>query len=577
MPKALSTLAVGNKVEIPVNSAFQSRFGSKIVFKVADKNHTGYPSGAVTLITDKIIQLMCSDAIEASNSDSNRKQYGNNRHIHSNILQWLNSNAAAGAWYSAKHSADAPPTNANVYQNYNEYDQWAGFLAMLPAQFVDALMTTTLSVVKATVDGGSYETFTAKMFLPSTTEVGLANENSIAEGVKLALFSDDASRLAYPTSECVSNSEYTNASLNTTAAWYWWLRTPNVSNSCNVRSVITSGALINYSAYYGVRGVRPLCNLSSEILVSDSVNSDGNYEIIFNSAPSAPAGITTPSTCYSSQPINISWGAATDPDGDAITYKLERSVNNGSYTQATSTAGLTFSETVSTAWNTIKYRVKAVDSYGNESAYVTGGAVAVIHNQPPAISGTNGDLGVKSGDFGYAYTVTDPDGDAVTAVEAVGDNTIRTFTPPLGVEQTANVAGVDFVKLANGQHSLKITATDSAGNTASRTMTFTKQVDGFTIGLSQPFNADAQPKRVNVIVHRQIPAGATFRVEVSNNPFDTSPVWEDMTTKVLQGTAHVFENTSQYAINSGLGLRITVARNGAVGECWVSGVGGNFE
>lgn len=577
MPKALSTLAVGNKVEIPVNSAFQSRFGSKIVFKVADKNHTGYPSGAVTLITDSIIQIMAYDGLEASNSDSNRKQYGNNRHIHSNILQWLNSNAAAGAWYSAKHGADAPPSSANISSG-NYYDTWAGFLAMLPAQFVDALMTTTLSVVKATVDGGSYETFTAKMFLPSTTEVGLANENSIAEGVKLALFSDDTSRLAYPTAECVSNSNgYTNANYGVGKAWYWWLRTPYVSYSHYVRSVSSSGALGSINAYSGSRGVRPLCNLSSEILVSDSVNASGNYEIIFNSAPTAPTGITTPSTCYSSQPINISWGAATDPDGDAITYKLERSVNNGSYTQATSTAGLTFSETVSTAWNTIRYRVKAVDSYGNESAYVTGGAVAVIHNQPPAISGTNGDLGVKSGDFGYAYTVTDPDGDAVTAVEAVGDNTIRIFTPPLGVEQTANVAGVDFVKLANGQHSLKITATDSAGNTASRTMTFTKQVDGFTIGLSQPFNSDAQPKRVNVIVHRQIPAGATFRVEVSNNPFDTSPVWEDMTTKVLQGTAHVFENTSQYAINSGLGLRITVARNGAVGECWVSGVGGNFE
>lgn len=68
---------------------------------------------------------------EASNSNSDRKQYGNNRYQYSNLLQWLNSNAAAGAWYSAKHSADAPPTNANVWNNYNEYDAWAGFLAML--------------------------------------------------------------------------------------------------------------------------------------------------------------------------------------------------------------------------------------------------------------------------------------------------------------------------------------------------------------------------------------------------------------------------------------------------------------
>ena len=52
------------------------------------------------------------------------------------------------------------------------------------------------------------------MFLPSTTEVGLANENSIAEGSLWALFTTaDSSRLAYPTAEAVANSNYTNANL----------------------------------------------------------------------------------------------------------------------------------------------------------------------------------------------------------------------------------------------------------------------------------------------------------------------------------------------------------------------------
>lgn len=106
MSKTLGSLSVGAKIEVPVLSAYQSRFGSKIVFKIADKNHSGYPSNSVTLITEKIIQNMASDAKEPSNSNSDRKSYGNNRHIYSNLLQWLNSNAAAGAWYSAKHSAD---------------------------------------------------------------------------------------------------------------------------------------------------------------------------------------------------------------------------------------------------------------------------------------------------------------------------------------------------------------------------------------------------------------------------------------------------------------------------------------
>ena len=92
MSKTLGSLSVGAKIEVPVLSAYQSRFGSKIVFKIADKNHSGYPSNSVTLITEKIIQLMCFDAKEPSNSNSDRKQYGNNRYQYSNLLQWLNSN-----------------------------------------------------------------------------------------------------------------------------------------------------------------------------------------------------------------------------------------------------------------------------------------------------------------------------------------------------------------------------------------------------------------------------------------------------------------------------------------------------
>ncbi len=119
--------------------------------------------------------------------------------------------------------------------------------------FVAALLNTTVTIAKNTVtDGGSYETVTAKMHLPSTTEVGLANENNIAEGVKLALFSDNTSRLAYPTAECVSNSDYTNSGFKTSAAWYYWLRTPNSGLSYDARNVGSSGTLSHLHAYHGM-------------------------------------------------------------------------------------------------------------------------------------------------------------------------------------------------------------------------------------------------------------------------------------------------------------------------------------
>jgi hypothetical protein len=579
MSKTLGSLSVGAKIEVPVLSAYQSRFGSKIVFKIADKNHSGYPSNSVTLITEKIIQNMASDAKEPSNSNNDRKNYGNNRHIYSNLLQWLNSNAAAGAWYSAKHSADQAPTTKNTHVTYNPYTSWAGFLAMLDPKFVAELMETTLTVVKSSTDGGSYETFKAKMFLASTTEVGLANENNIAEGSLLALFSNDASRVAYPTAQCVNNADgYTNSGFATSKGWYWWLRTPYSSGAGVVRYVFSVGSLAGIYAYDGGYGVRPLCNLKSSILVSDSPNSDGNYTVIYNSAPSAPPSITAPATCYSGQNINISCAAATDPDGDALTYCFERSYNSGAWTQVQTSASRTFTEAVMKAWNTLKYRVRAKDSYGNYSAYTTSGDIAVIHNQPPVISGSNADLGIKRADFTYQYSVTDPDGDTVNVVEKIDGKTITTKNAiTLGATQTLSVSGNTFTALTNAKHTITITATDSAGNSAVRTLTFTKSIAGFVITLSTPLEANSQPTRANIKVTRDIPAGGTFKVEATNNPFDASPVWEDCTNAVIQGVAHVFTNKFNTAAQYGMNIRVTVQRGDALTACWVSGIGGNFE
>lgn len=285
MPIKISTLPVGTKIEVPVLPDYQSRFGTKLVFMIADKNHSGYPADSVTLITEKLIQLMAFDAKEPNNSNSARASNGNNRYLHSNLLQWLNSNAAAGAWYSAQHSADAPPTKANVYNNHHEYDAWAGFLAMLEPRFVTMLLDTTQIVAKNTVtDGGGYETVTSKMFLASSTEMGLTNENGIAEGLPLALFSNNASRVAYPTYECVNITDYTHTDFATSKGWYWWLRTPYSSDTYRCRGVTTDGALYLSEAYDSHYGVRPLCNLSSSILVSDTTNADGNYEIVYSNA-----------------------------------------------------------------------------------------------------------------------------------------------------------------------------------------------------------------------------------------------------------------------------------------------------
>jgi hypothetical protein len=354
------------------------------------------------------------------------------------------------------------------------------------------------------------------------------------------------------------------------SATNWWLRSPFSTNTYNAFIVYTNG-YYNYTGCSSVNGVRPALVLPSSLLVSDT------GEVVTNQAPTAPPSITVPGSVISTQQISVSWAASTDPDGNAITYILERQYNGGSWAQVASTSGRTFSEAVPATWNSIRYRVKAQDSLGLASAYTTSSIVTVIHNQPPVISGQDGDLGVQTSDFGYKYSVSDVDGDVVTVTESVDGVPLRSYTVVLGAENEAEIVGTSFLVLAPGEHTLVIVATDTQSNTATRTMTFTRQITGLTIGLKQPLPAAAQPRRATIGVTRQIPAGATFKAETTNNPYDAAPVWEDCTRAVLSNLAYVFDNAINVSPQYGMSIRVSVVRGAAIGECWVSGITGNFE
>ena len=555
-------------------------YGKPIVWKIADKGHTGYPSGSVTLITEKIITLKCFDAIESGNSDSNRRSYGNNRYSLSNIDKWLNSDAAAGKWWAATHSADAAPTNANVWSNYNEYDAQAGFLNGFSANMKAALLNTTITVAKNTVtDGGGSETITRKLFLASTTEVGLANENNIAEGSKLAIFSDNNSRLAYPTAEAVSNSEYKDTnSLTASKPWWWWLRTPYASYSCNARYVHSGGTLNDASAYIGFRGVRPLCNLKSEILVSDTTDSDGAYTIIWNQPPTTPGSLTMPGTVEGGKTAVISWGQSTDPEGNLSGYVLERSTNGGAYAQVYKGLNRTYTDTITFGWNTVQYRVKAYDGAGLESGYYTGTQKAVVNNHPPVISGTDSDLGTKSGPFSQAYTITDEDsGQTITATEKIDGAVKRTFAANSGTQYTFTITQADWVKIQNGSHALTVEAKDSAGGVATRTFQFAKNETELEFMLSAPLPADDMLTKAIMSVTREIPAGAELKIYACNNAFDAAPTWEDVTQAVTTGNKFFLSNTEKTAESWGFNFKISVKRKNATGDCYIQSVGGNFE
>lgn len=286
MPQALSNLAVGAKVKF---GKFQvnTEDAQPIVWTIVAKNHQctpAYPENAITLHATEILDLRCFDAKEPSNSNSDRQNYGNNRYSVSNLDKWLNKDAAGGAWYVAAHSADHAPDTTEDTGNYGtQYAARPGFLNGFTDDEKAAILSTTIRVVKPSVDGGSYEHVVRKVFLPSTTEVGLSNENSIDEGAAWGYYTSNTARIGYLTQQCLSNTPSSSKPSSKTTAWYWWLRTPDDSGAGLARVVGSGGSLGSRGACDGGGGVRPALNLSSSLLVSDSTDSDGCYTFVWTS------------------------------------------------------------------------------------------------------------------------------------------------------------------------------------------------------------------------------------------------------------------------------------------------------
>lgn len=183
------------------------------------------------------------DALEPSNSDSNRRIYGNNRYIYSNIHQWLNATKVSG-WYTAQHSADAAPS----------YVSSPGFLSGWSENHIAALDRATLTTSRTSIDGGGTETFVARVALISTAELGLQSSTG---GGRLDIFNADGDRAT---------------------GTVYWTRTPDSSRPYDAYQVTASGGLYEYYVYVAY-GVRPLCTPKSTTYVSLEPDSDGCYTI----------------------------------------------------------------------------------------------------------------------------------------------------------------------------------------------------------------------------------------------------------------------------------------------------------
>ena len=300
--------------------------------------------------------------------------------------------------------------------------------------------------------------------------------------------------------------------------------------------------------------------------------------VVNNNAPSAPPSIAVPNDVKGGSTLVISWTAASDSDGNLSGYILERSTDGGSsYTQVYKGNALTYTDTITKGWSTVMYRVKAYDGYNAQSGYTTSTKRTVDNNTAPTITTSSAaNLGTKSSGFTISYSVDDKDaGDTLTVTDKLDGTTKRTYTATRKTTNSFAVTGEYFQKITNGSHTMTVTVTDGKA-TVTKTFTFTKAVTAASITLAKPMEADAQITLCAITVGGLIPADAVFKVEVTNNGKDSSPVWEDATTEARNGRNHLF--TNQTAANGfAFNFRVTAER-GASGESgYIASIQGGFQ
>jgi len=300
--------------------------------------------------------------------------------------------------------------------------------------------------------------------------------------------------------------------------------------------------------------------------------------VVNNNAPSAPPSIAVPNDVKGGSTLVISWTAASDSDGNLSGYILERSTDGGSaYTQVYKGNALTYTDTITKGWSTVMYRVKAYDSYNAQSGYTTSTKRTVDNNTTPTITTSSAaNLGTKSSGFTISYSVDDKDaGDTLTVTEKLDGTTKRTYTATRKTTNSFAVTGEYFQKITNGSHTMTVTVTDGKA-TVTKTFTFTKAVTAASITLAKPMEADAQITLCAITVGGLIPADAVFKVEVTNNGKDSSPVWEDATTEARNGRNHLFTNQTA-AKGFAFNFRVTAER-GASGESgYIASIQGGFQ
>ena len=179
-------------------------------------------------------------------------------------------------------------------------------------------------------------------------------------------------------------------------------------------------------------------------------------------------------------------------------------------------------------------------------------------NTNPVVTVTNTNLGVQNKPFNFSFKAADPDGDDITVKVYIDDVQVHDMgkiTP--NENQNISIGKLDYAKLLNGEHRIKIEATDSFGAKGTGYITFTKKITHCWYKLTK--EVDAQPTAVVVNPLTELAKGAKMTVKVSLNAKDKNPTWEVVPDELI-GQKYNFKTKAKTAAKWCIGVDIRIDR-----------------
>lgn len=278
--------------------------------------------------------------------------------------------------------------------------------------------------------------------------------------------------------------------------------------------------------------------------------------------------------------IDVTVTPGTNTYGGTVSYKYEYSLDGSTWTVANSgTTGTTVSILIPAGSTQFQARVTASDDMGFTSPdAIAGTALTVTNNTAPVITCATSALGEITTAFTVAYSVSDADGNTMTITEALDGTAFNTFTTT-GGNQTLTIDADRLLRALNGAHTLTITVDDGNGGVTTHSITFTKAVYTATITRAEPMDADDRIAIMVMHVVGSIPADADYKVEVTNNALDASPVWEDVTSYIKNDNIknYSFANTTCTSGTWAFNFRVTVSRGSSGVGGYITSLDGAFE